>query len=85
VRADDPNNQDRIESIVISEEAVQISYIPSKGFDRDSGIVEMATVIVPQEVLETGLFMDLIEAAEAILDEARTIRRKPIEKFQAPR
>lgn len=85
MRTDDPTNQDRIESIVISEDAVQISYVPDKGFDRDSGIVEMQTLIIPQAVLDTGMLMDLIEAAEAILDEARVIRRKPIEKFTAPR
>lgn len=74
-----------IQTVVFGDQGVQITYIEEKGVDRDTGIAEIVTLEVPHEVLPTPLLEDIVDAAEAIIDEARVMRRRPVEQFKAPR
>lgn len=74
-----------IQTVVFGDQGVQITYIEEKGVDRDTGIAEIVTLEVPHEVLPTPLLEDIVDAAEAIIDEARVMRRRPAEQFKAPR
>lgn len=75
-----------IQTVVLGDQGVQITYIDNdKGVDRDTGIAEIITLEVPHEVLPTALLEDLVDSVESIVEEARVMRRRPVDQFKAPR
>lgn len=75
----------RLQSVIISNESVQITYVEESDLHPPSGIMEARTIDVPHDALPQPLLDDLIDSALQIIDHARTVRRQPVDQFRAPR
>lgn len=75
----------RVQSIIISNESVQITYVEESDIHAASGIMEARTVDIPHDTLDPRLLEDLVDSALQIIIETRTIRRQPVDEFRAAR
>lgn len=75
----------RLQSVILTNEGVQIMYVEESDNHSESGVMEARALDIPHEVLPQVLLDDLVEAAQAIVEEARVLRRQPLQQFKAPR
>lgn len=75
----------RIQSIVMTNDVVQLTYLEEAGVNTDTGIVEARVLEIPHAVLPQALIDDLVDSAHSIIDEARVRNRQPADSFRAPR
>lgn len=75
----------RLQTIVNSNESLQITYVDEADIHTDTGIMTARTVDIPHAALPQALLDDLVDSATQILDHARVVQRQPIDSFVAPR
>lgn len=73
----------RIQSIVMTNDAVEIGYIEEADIDIDAGVMESRVVRIAHEALDQEYIDELETVVVQILDVARRKRHKVAEQFKA--
>lgn len=75
----------RLQSLVNTNDSVQITYLEEADIDTQTGIMEARVLDVPHAVIPQEHMDDLVDSVEQILDVARVARRRPVDQFVAKR
>lgn len=75
----------RLQSIINTNEGVQLTYILEADIHDASGVMTARTVDIPHAVLPQHLLDELVDVAHQIVEHARVVQREPVEQFRAPR
>jgi hypothetical protein len=75
----------RVQSIVNTNDGLQLTYILEADIHEQSGIMTARTVDIPHAVLPQHLLDELVDIAHQIIDHARVVQREPEEQFRAQR
>lgn len=75
----------RVQSIVNSNQSLQVTYLEEADIHENSGIMTARTVDIPHQVLPQHLMDEIVDIAAQIIDFARVTQREPVEQFRAPR
>jgi hypothetical protein len=75
----------RLQSIVNTNDSLQISFLEEADIDTQTGIMEARVLDVPHAVIPQEHMDDLVDSVEQILEVARVARRRPVEQFVANR
>lgn len=74
----------RFQTVIFTNESVQITYSEESDFDPETGVAEARTLDIPHATLGEELFDDLQDSLEQIIDFARVAMRKPVKSFSVP-
>lgn len=73
----------RIQSIVNTNDAVEIAYLDEADLDIDAGVMESRVVRIAHEIIDQELLDELEVVATQLLDVARRVRHKVADSFKA--
>lgn len=71
----------RINSLAVTPDGIQITYLEEADIDEATGIVMARTLEVPHEHIANSDFEDLLDSIRVIVDHALEKKRRPPESF----
>jgi hypothetical protein len=75
----------RLQSLVNTNDGLQITYIEDADIHQGSGVMMARTVDIPHAVLPQALLDEIIDSALQVIEFARVTIREPVEQFRAAR
>lgn len=75
----------RLQSVVITNETVQVAYVEEDHVNSAAGILRGQVIELDQEVLPQALLDDLIDSANQIIDHFRLLEHRVADEFKAPK
>lgn len=75
----------RLQSIMNSNDSLQITYIEEADIHPASGVMMARTVDIPHAVLPQALLDEVVDSALQVIEFARVTIREPVEQFRAQR
>lgn len=75
----------RIQSIINTNDAIEIAYIEEADIDVDAGVMESRVVRIAHEALPQDHIEELTNVVVEMLDLARRKRHRVADEFKAPR
>jgi hypothetical protein len=74
----------RFQTVIFTNETVQVTYSEESDYDPESGIAQARTLDIPHASLDAELFNDLHDSLNQIVDAAHVSMRKPARSFTVP-
>lgn len=75
----------RIQSIINTNNSLQVTYLEEADIDEETGVMEARTVDIPHAIVPQEIIDELQDITRQILDVARVARHRPVDRFIAPR
>lgn len=75
----------RLQTIAVTNESLQVTYIEEGNIYGDSGIVIVTTIDLPHHQVPQGTMDELLDIVIDLRDHVRVLTRQAPDEFTAPR